>query len=166
MSYCVHPTTTAVRSRSWSPLWSKWIELLPLEEGIAPYIFNVSWDAAEDFNVSTFNGVHGYYRQALGHLRSALEGLTFAAYFAKRKDAAGLRGWLSVTTRRRSSATPESFELVYCRFRDVMAMCLVLLSVGSPSFVMPTLLPALLDTPSGAWTAEAKAAALVRASAH
>lgn len=142
-------------------------------------------------------------------------GLTFAAYFAKRKDAAGLRAWLSGNREAskfgdaRDILLPdlgaditevlkrlykdlsgfvhsgpgggnaplwngsngpiwvsESFELVYRRFRDVMAMCLVLLSVGWPSFVMPTLLSPLLGTRSSAWTAEAKAATLARTAAH
>ena len=75
--------------------WSWWVQLLPLKPQAAPFIFNVGSDAAEDFNVSTFNAAHGYYRQGMFLLRSAVEGLTHAASFAKRQDKAGLQAWLS-----------------------------------------------------------------------
>lgn len=45
-------------------LWSSWIEMLPLQEKEAPFIFDAGWDAADDFNASVFVTVHGYYRQA------------------------------------------------------------------------------------------------------
>ncbi len=52
-----------------STLWSWWVQLLPLELLAAPFIFSVGWDAAEDFNLSTFNAAHGYY--PAGHISPA-----------------------------------------------------------------------------------------------
>jgi hypothetical protein len=75
-------------------LWSRWIQTLPLQREAAPYIFNAAWDAADDFNASIFNALHGYYRQGMANLRSALEGVTLAAGFATRQDTAGLNAWL------------------------------------------------------------------------
>ena len=75
-------------------LWSTWIKLLPVEAERAPFIFNAAWDAADDFNVSIFVTVHGYYRQGMANLRSALEGMATAATFAIRQDEKALRKWL------------------------------------------------------------------------
>src|SRR5215475_6421597 len=55
-------------------LWSRWVQTLPLELEATPFMFNAAWDAANDFNVSTFNAMHGYYQQGLANLRGALEG--------------------------------------------------------------------------------------------
>jgi hypothetical protein len=76
-------------------LWSRWVGILPTEPKRAPFMFNVGWDAAEDFNFSVFSAMHGYYRQAMASLRSALEGLTLAASYAQRDNEAGLNAWLS-----------------------------------------------------------------------
>jgi hypothetical protein len=188
-------------------LWSGWMGLLPVEPQVAPFIFNVGWDAADDFNVSTFNAAHDYYRQGIANLRSALEGLTLAASFAKRQNEAGLRDWLSGQREppkfgnARDILAPElgaditavlkdlhkelsgyihsgpggsngvlwngsngpiwvseSFGLVYRCFRDVMAMCLVMLSIGWPGFVLPRRVEPLFDTPGSVWTLAAQAA--------
>lgn len=76
-------------------LWGRWIETLPLEVEKAPYMFNACWDAADDFNAATFTVAHGYYRQGMANLRSALDSLTIAASFAVRRNDDGLRRWLS-----------------------------------------------------------------------
>ena len=76
-------------------LWGEWVETLPLRVDLAPYIFNAGWDAADDFNATVFVTAHGYYRQGMANLRSALEGLTTAASFAVRQDRPGLEHWLS-----------------------------------------------------------------------
>jgi hypothetical protein len=75
-------------------LWSTWIKLLPVEAQRAPFMFDAAWDAADDFNVSIFVTVHGYYRQGMANLRSVLEGIAIAATFAIRQDAKALRKWL------------------------------------------------------------------------
>jgi hypothetical protein len=78
-----------------SDLWSLWVRMMPGEPQTAPYMFNAGWDAADDFNASAFSGAHGYYRQGVATLRSALEGLTIAASFAERQKTQGLQDWLS-----------------------------------------------------------------------
>ena len=52
-------------------------------------------DAADDFNASVFSSAHGYYRQGIATLRSALEGLAIAASYAHRQDMPGLLGWVN-----------------------------------------------------------------------
>jgi hypothetical protein len=76
-------------------LWHHWIKTLPGEQQTVPFVFNIGWDIADDFNASVFNAAHGYYRQGLANLRSALEGLELAARFAQRQDMKGLEAWLS-----------------------------------------------------------------------
>jgi hypothetical protein len=76
-------------------LWGRWVETLPLKADLAPYIFNAGWDAADDFNAAVFVAAHGYYRQGMANLRSALEGLTTAASFAVHQDRSALERWLS-----------------------------------------------------------------------
>lgn len=76
-------------------LWGLWVESLPLE--VSPevaYIFSPAWDAADDFQAATFAASHGYYRQGMASLRSALELMVTLAGFAVRDDRKGLRKWL------------------------------------------------------------------------
>jgi hypothetical protein len=75
-------------------LWTIWMKSLPGEVETAPFIFNAGWDAADDFNVSVFVTAHGYYRQGLGNLRNALEGMAIAATFAASQDEQALGRWL------------------------------------------------------------------------
>jgi hypothetical protein len=76
-------------------LWETWVQTLPLEENDAPFMFNAGWDAADDFNASTFNAAHGYYRQGMANLRSALEGMALAARYTTRQDSKGFERWIS-----------------------------------------------------------------------
>jgi len=76
-------------------LWGMWVELLPLDTKEALFIRSAGWDAADDFNAASFMAAHGYYRQAMASLRSALEQLTIAAAFAARNDEAKLGRWLA-----------------------------------------------------------------------
>jgi hypothetical protein len=76
-------------------LWTLWVRMMPGESEKAPYMFNAGWDAADDFNAAILSGAHGYYRQGLATLRSALEGLAIAASYAKRQNMQGLLGWVN-----------------------------------------------------------------------
>jgi hypothetical protein len=76
-------------------LWSSWLHNLPLEPNEAPFLFDAALDAADDFNASVFVTVHGYYRQGIANLRSALEGMAIAATFAIRSDTKALATWLA-----------------------------------------------------------------------
>lgn len=55
-------------------LCADWIHVSP-EGGI---VGNVMFDCADDMAASLFCLMHGYYKQAIGALRAALEGMTFA----------------------------------------------------------------------------------------
>jgi hypothetical protein len=52
------------------------------EPGEAPFMEEVSLLAGEEFNALVFNALHGYYRQAIGCLRNALETLIAGAGLA------------------------------------------------------------------------------------
>jgi hypothetical protein len=63
-------------------LSSLWTFMTPMEEAPAPYVFDAALLAGEEFDALTFIGPHGYYRQAFGCLRNALEVLTVGAGLA------------------------------------------------------------------------------------
>ena len=63
-------------------LSSLWTFITPLEEHQAPFLFEAALLAGEEFDALAFIGPHGYYRQAFGCLRNALEVLTVGAGFA------------------------------------------------------------------------------------
>jgi hypothetical protein len=83
------PTDVALKSSSYegstisrlATLDSDWIFSWP-EPGEAPFMEEVSLLAGEEFNALVFNALHGYYRQAIGCLRNALETLIAAAGLA------------------------------------------------------------------------------------
>jgi hypothetical protein len=75
-------------------LWRLWVHTMALEPDQAPFMFNAALDAADDFQAATFSAAHGYYRQGMASLRSALETLTISAGYAVRQDRQGLRKWL------------------------------------------------------------------------
>jgi len=76
-------------------LWDTWVQTLPPQEDEAPFVFNAGWDAADDFNASAFNAAHGYYRQGMASLRSALEGMALAARFSLRQEPDRFLSWVS-----------------------------------------------------------------------
>jgi hypothetical protein len=188
-------------------LWRMWNGALPMAPRLAPFMFAAAWDAADDFEASIFIAMHGYYRQGLANLRSALEGVTIAAHFARKSDAKGLRRWLDGETEPKfgnardilapllgteitavlvqlhrdlssyihtgpggSNVTlwdgsngpvwePDSFTLFYRTYRDVMAMSLVMLAIGWPGYSIPQAAWGVFESPDGAWSSEARAAA-------
>lgn len=56
-------------------LWEGWISVLP-EGGV---LSEAALDVSDDLAASTFNIVHGYYKQAIATLRSALETMMLAS---------------------------------------------------------------------------------------
>ena len=83
------PTDVALRSSSnegstiarLATLESQWISSWP-EVGEAPFMGEVVLLADEEFDALVFNALHGYYRQAIGCLRNALETMMAAAGLA------------------------------------------------------------------------------------
>jgi hypothetical protein len=70
-------------------LHSAWIEAMP--EG--PMVGYAMLDAADAFDASLFNLVHGYYKQALGALRDGLEVMAIACLCELTADAAAWAAW-------------------------------------------------------------------------
>lgn len=86
----VLPTDVALKSTSYAgslisrlhSLHSDWIFSWPDEEKDAPFMLETSLLVGEEFDALVFNATSGYYRQAIGCLRNALETLTVAASLA------------------------------------------------------------------------------------
>lgn len=75
-------------------LTSMWIDLVyRMEESSAPYMSAASLLALEEFDALAFITLHGYYRQALGCLRNALEVLTVGAGLAVTQNWALFARW-------------------------------------------------------------------------
>lgn len=55
-------------------LWAGWFEMMPTEA----IVKHAMLDCLDDFAVATMSLLHGFYRQAIGILRSALETMVFA----------------------------------------------------------------------------------------
>ena len=62
-----------------------------------PFMNEPSLVAGEEFDALVFNAVHGWYRQAIGCLRNALEVLTISAALAARNDMTSYEKWRSGT---------------------------------------------------------------------
>lgn len=61
-----------------SDLWGSWVEILPIEKG--GVVKHACLIATDEFQASTFNALHGYYRVAADCLRSAIEQMTIAVH--------------------------------------------------------------------------------------
>lgn len=73
-------------------LHSDWIFSWP-DVGTAPFMEFPALAAGEEFEALVFNALHGYYRQAIGCLRVALEILAIAAAFAVQGDTVSFDAW-------------------------------------------------------------------------
>lgn len=63
--------------RAMDRCWAAWIDsLAPRRDPIQDAIL----DAADEFHAATYNSLHGFYRQAYGCLRNALETMAIATY--------------------------------------------------------------------------------------
>ena len=58
-------------------LWAAWIEAVWWDQDP---LYDTILDAADEFQAVTFNALHGYYRQAVGCLRNALEQVAIGTY--------------------------------------------------------------------------------------
>jgi len=58
-------------------LWAAWIEAVGWDQDP---LYDTILDAADEFQAVTFNALHGYYRQAIGCLRNALEQVAIGTY--------------------------------------------------------------------------------------
>lgn len=95
------PDDVALRSSSYtgsvaarmSSLAYVWLLAFPDDPNDAPYVHEVALSAHEGFEAMTFIALHGFYRQALGCLRNAVELMTHAAALAIRDDQATFNRW-------------------------------------------------------------------------
>lgn len=101
-SVMVLPTDVALRSSSYAgsaaarldALQSDWIFSWPAP-GQASFMDEVCLLAGEEFDALVFNALHGYYRQAIGCLRNALETMTIAAGLAVTNNPTLFNRWRS-----------------------------------------------------------------------
>jgi hypothetical protein len=73
-------------------LHSDWVFSWPAVD-TAPFMNYPALIAGEEFDALVFNALHGYYQQAIGCLRVALETLCIAAAFAVTTDTASFDAW-------------------------------------------------------------------------
>jgi hypothetical protein len=94
------PTDVLLKTTSYNGSWasrlnkltSDWIAAIPVGNE-APFMSGPSLIAYEEFDAVVFNAVHGYFRQALGCLRNALEVLAAAAGLAVTNETAKYQAW-------------------------------------------------------------------------
>jgi hypothetical protein len=99
-SVMVLPTDVALKTSSYSGsllnrldgLHSDWVFSWP-GEGTAPFMEGPCLLAAEEFDALVFNALHGFYRQAIGCLRNAIETMIVAAGFAVTGNTALFEEW-------------------------------------------------------------------------
>ncbi|MDE2463674.1 MAG: hypothetical protein KGO02_08180 [Alphaproteobacteria bacterium] len=70
-------------------LWGEWLEIMPL----CCIVGHGMLDCADDFAASIVSLVHGFYRQAVGALRSALETMMFACLCQLTSDEKLWNAW-------------------------------------------------------------------------
>ncbi|MGA8008621.1 MAG: hypothetical protein WCA24_04415 [Thiomonas sp.] len=70
-------------------LWGDWIQVSPTG-GI---VGNAMFDCSDDMAASLFCLMHGFYKQAIGALRAALETMTFACVCELKKDQQRWESW-------------------------------------------------------------------------
>ena len=115
------PTDVAIRASSHfgsdidrlRHLYHLWLFALPTEPEVAPYMNEAIWLASDELDAAVFICLHGYYRQAFGCLRNALELVMQGCSFALRQDEMRLNRWLNgkgsfgIETPRRLIASQE-----------------------------------------------------------
>jgi hypothetical protein len=112
------PDDVALRSSAYSgdsasrtsELAYAWLRALPDDPNGAPFMFDVALGAHEEFEAVTFIALHGFYRQALGSLRNAVELLTHAAALAVEQDEARYRSWRTATVELRFRDSRQALE--------------------------------------------------------
>lgn len=91
----------AIRTTNWTgsavglvnAVSSQWLFATPVDPEGAPYAPEPALLAGEEFHALEFIALHGYYRQALGCLRNALETMTHAAALAATKREQDFDRW-------------------------------------------------------------------------
>jgi hypothetical protein len=95
------PDDVAIRTTNWigsrvdllHEISMQWLSAGPVDPQGSPYAPEPAFLTAEEFGALEYLALHGYYRQALGCLRNALETMTHAAAFAARRRPDEFREW-------------------------------------------------------------------------
>lgn len=93
------PDDVAVRTTSYQgeriellyDLWAGWIESMPRRSIVADAML----DSADDLSAAVFNLVHGFYKQAISSLRSALETTALACECTLTRSSKRWKAWQS-----------------------------------------------------------------------
>ena len=100
--HVVHvPDDVAIRTTNWTGsvtdlihgVSSEWLFAIPIHREGAPYASEPAILAYEEFEALGFAALHGFYRQALGCLRNALETMAHAAACAATANEEQFRRW-------------------------------------------------------------------------
>jgi hypothetical protein len=70
-------------------LWSGWVHAIPRDGIVAEAML----DSADDFAISLFNLLHGFYKPSISALRNALEAMTLACACVVSGDSAKWNSW-------------------------------------------------------------------------
>jgi hypothetical protein len=92
-------------------LWGDWVDSIGMPDNMDE-LYNCMFDAADCFQCTTFDFVHGFYRSALANLRSALELVTIGTYGNIDPTDKQFCGW-------KSGASELSFTPVRRRLLEV-----------------------------------------------
>ncbi|WP_216896143.1 hypothetical protein [Nocardia alni] len=95
------PTDVALRTSaergtdmgSLAKISQDWIFAGPMAPDDQPIVFDSYLIASEEFDAAVFNALHGFYRPAIGCLRTAFERFTIAAGLAAKGDTARAALW-------------------------------------------------------------------------
>ena len=91
--YCKRQVTKRSLTERLHRLASDWIWASPVNPESAPFMHEPGLIAFEEFDAAVFNAIHGYYRQAFGCMRGALETLAVAAGLAATKNPVEYGDW-------------------------------------------------------------------------
>jgi hypothetical protein len=78
-------------------LYAEWLHASPMPEAEGAKYAETSWDAADALEAAGFIAAHGFYMQAIGCLRNALEPMIHSAALAITADTAALSAWRNGT---------------------------------------------------------------------
>jgi hypothetical protein len=83
-------------------LHGEWIRQIGFDADnnlLSDVVMEVAFDAETEWQAATFAALHGYYRQAIGTLRNALEGCVIAARYQHDRKNPFYEKWLAGLTR-------------------------------------------------------------------
>ena len=74
-------------------IFDECVKVIPVARAEESFVFEATMDMTDAFQSASFSALHGYYRQAMGSLRGALEVVVAAARFSLDDDRAGLNAF-------------------------------------------------------------------------